>query len=339
MVGYEPGDDGTLQKGVAWPNPRFTDNGNGTVTDNLTGLIWLKQVNCFNTKSWIDALSAANTLASGSCGLTDNSNAGDWRVPNISELSSLISIASLNPALPNNPFTSRSSYYWSSSTFAEVTDNAWIVYLDMGYVDTVSKKSMVNLWPVRGGNTNVGTVKLPKTGQTVSHAAGDDSNLRKGAAWPFPRFTNNGNGTVTDNLTGLVWLKNASCLEETIPGKMMTKLGLMSWVDALAWTSALASGSCGLADGSRAGDWRVPNRNELLSLIDRSRANPALPAGHSFDNVQLDGYWSSSSLLPYDNNTTPVTAWYVYLGNGVVSVNDSIRDYTSYVWPVRDRSK
>ena len=37
----------TTKKGVAWPNPRFTDNGNGTVTDNLTGLIWLKNANCF----------------------------------------------------------------------------------------------------------------------------------------------------------------------------------------------------------------------------------------------------------------------------------------------------
>lgn len=45
---YAPGDDGALQKGVAWPNPRFTDNNNGTITDNLTGLIWLKNANCPN---------------------------------------------------------------------------------------------------------------------------------------------------------------------------------------------------------------------------------------------------------------------------------------------------
>ena len=44
------------QKGVAWPNPRFTDNGNGTVTDNLTGLIWLKNANCFGTKKLGDGL-------------------------------------------------------------------------------------------------------------------------------------------------------------------------------------------------------------------------------------------------------------------------------------------
>ena len=53
---YAAGDDGDLEKGVTWPSPRFTDNTNGTVTDNLTGLIWLKNANCFGEKSWSAAL-------------------------------------------------------------------------------------------------------------------------------------------------------------------------------------------------------------------------------------------------------------------------------------------
>ena len=43
------GSDGALQKGTAWPNPRFTGNGDGTVTDNLTGLTWLQNTNCTDT--------------------------------------------------------------------------------------------------------------------------------------------------------------------------------------------------------------------------------------------------------------------------------------------------
>jgi hypothetical protein len=74
---YGARDDGALQKGVAWPTPRLTDNGNGTVTDNLTGLIWMKNAIAFGIKTWADALTAANTLASGSGGLTDGSQAGD----------------------------------------------------------------------------------------------------------------------------------------------------------------------------------------------------------------------------------------------------------------------
>lgn len=48
ITGYAPvaGEDASINKGVDWPNPRFTDNRNGTITDNLTGLIWLQNANC-----------------------------------------------------------------------------------------------------------------------------------------------------------------------------------------------------------------------------------------------------------------------------------------------------
>jgi len=64
---YAAGDDGATQRGVAWPSPRFTDNlvngvSNGTVTDNLTGLVWLKDANCFGVQNWTSALSKANSL-------------------------------------------------------------------------------------------------------------------------------------------------------------------------------------------------------------------------------------------------------------------------------------
>jgi hypothetical protein len=70
------GEDGDLKKGVVWPKPRFKDNGNGTVTDKLTKLIWLKNANAFGLQTWEQALADANALASGSSGLTDRSKAG-----------------------------------------------------------------------------------------------------------------------------------------------------------------------------------------------------------------------------------------------------------------------
>src|SRR3990172_4596891 len=85
-MSYTMGDDGNLQEGVAWPSPRFHDNNNGTVTDNLTGLIWLKDANCFGAKIWAVALTIANGLPNGQCGLNDGSKAGDWRLPNRKEL-------------------------------------------------------------------------------------------------------------------------------------------------------------------------------------------------------------------------------------------------------------
>ncbi len=59
-------------------------------------------------------------------------------------------------------------------------------------------------------NTNLG---VPRTGQTISYAAGDDGDLQKEVAWPKPRFTDLGDGTVTDNLTGLIWTKNAQQIQ------------------------------------------------------------------------------------------------------------------------------
>ena len=128
---------------------------------------------------------------------------------------------------------------------------------------------------------------LAKTGQTVSIAAGDDGALQKGVAWPNPRFTDNANGTVTDNLTGLIWLKDANCLR-----------GIRGWFAALSDANNVANGVCGLSDGSRAGDWRLPNRNELTSLLDLNKRNPALPSGHPFTDFQAAKYWTSTANSP-----------------------------------------
>jgi len=158
---YAPGDDGDFQKGVAWPVPRFRDNGNGTVTDRLTGLIWLKNANCFGTMEWGDALSVCNDLADGQCGLTDGSEPGDWRLPNIKEFQSPIHFGYYYPALPNtegtgqwtegDPFTGvQSGFYWSSTTLAYYAGFAWSVGLAHFDVDFSNKSPSYFVWPVRG---------------------------------------------------------------------------------------------------------------------------------------------------------------------------------------------
>ena len=131
---------------------------------------------------------------------------------------------------------------------------------------------------------------VAKTGQTRDPTPGSDGALEKGVAWPNPRFTDNANGTVTDNLTGLIWLKNANCFR-------VTDGGLRSWQTAISLANNLASGACGLSDGSSPGDWRLPNRNELTSLLDLGQRDPALPRGHSFTNFQSARYWSSTEAI------------------------------------------
>ena len=73
---------------MPFPTPRFSDKGDGTVKDNLTNLIWLKNANCFGGQTWANALTAANNLhdtgtpsTMDDCGLSDGSLAGDWRSP------------------------------------------------------------------------------------------------------------------------------------------------------------------------------------------------------------------------------------------------------------------
>ena len=87
----------------------------------LTGLIWMKNANAFVVKkTWAEALSAAATVANGFGGLTDGSKAGDWRLPNLRELQSLLDYGRFHPALPaNSPFAEVQVYfYWSSTTYA-----------------------------------------------------------------------------------------------------------------------------------------------------------------------------------------------------------------------------
>jgi hypothetical protein len=158
--------------------------------------------------------------------------------------------------------------------------------------------------------------QLWKTGQTTSYATGDDGDLERGVAWPSPRFTDNGNGTVTDSLTGLIWLKDANCF------------GTKTWADALNDANTLNSGECGLSDGSVEGDWRLPNRKELHSLVDYSKFNPALPTGHPFSNVQANYYWSSTTDVYYTG-----FAWNVHMWDG--DVHYGYEDKSYYVWPVR----
>jgi uncharacterized protein DUF1566 len=146
------GQDGAFKKGAA-ATPRFTDNGNGTVKDNLTGLIWLKSSNCFGFQTWAQGLASANTLATGACGLTDGSAPGDWRMPNANEILTLTDFGQFNPSLPvGHPFTGVGAFqYWSSTTAT-----AWPRCYCMGFYASIlgecfKTDSSSYVWPVRGG--------------------------------------------------------------------------------------------------------------------------------------------------------------------------------------------
>jgi len=95
---------------------RFVDNGDGTFTDNMFGLIWLKDANCFGALPWEQARFAPLSLAPPACGLSDGSAAGEWYLPNMQHLGSLLDQDTDDGFVPDAPFVNKQlSLYWSAT--------------------------------------------------------------------------------------------------------------------------------------------------------------------------------------------------------------------------------
>lgn len=324
--------DGAIQAGAVWPVPRFTAGGN-TVTDELTGLVWAQNANLLGTDdadkdadgtagdglvTWQHALDYIATL-------NQNSYLGhaDWRLPNINELLSLRDMSRYPiPLQAGSQFSNvQGSVYWTSTSKTNTTYEVWVVNFLHGQPYYTSKEGAFYVWPVRGDSTSGDSaVSLPKTGQTTCYdtagadiacaGTGQDGELQKGVAWPAPRFINNGD-TVTDLLTGLEWTKDAN------------PKGYLLWQDASDYVKTLTTGG--------QNDWRLPNVNELCSLIDYSQYYPALPPGHPFENLTAGGsggnYIWTSTYRGYD----PALKWIVDLQRPYVTATQ----IHTLVWPVR----
>ncbi len=154
----------SVQQPIAssYSSVRYTDNGDGTVTDNRSGLIWLKNANCFGRQNWERAMQSAANLANGQCGLRDGSMRGMWRLPTIKEWKAMIDKKYRSPALSNaagtgqweegDAFSGVQTWnYWSSTTRANSTGIAWYVSLFYSYVYSAIKMATYDVWPVRGG--------------------------------------------------------------------------------------------------------------------------------------------------------------------------------------------
>jgi|GEM_PF-1062186 len=318
------GQDGDLKTGVAWANPRFSDNGDQTIADKLTGLIWSKDANpAAKTQTWQQGLDYVKTL--------NNQNYlghSDWRLPNRNELESLVNRGQSSPGpwLNSQEFINvKSSYYWSSSTSVNFTYSgyAWVVDMSNGSVDYNGKTNSYYVWPVRSGPS--GSL-LSKTGQTSCYkesgpvmacsGTGQDGELQTGMIWPTPRFTDSGDQTMTDNLTGLAWSKNAN-----------PAAGTKTWQGTLDYIKSLNS-----QNYQGHNDWRLPNINELKSLINQAQStHDTWINGQGFSSAQPAYYWSSSTAVSASSSSY---AWAVSMSSGRV-YNYSKTLSKNYVWPVR----
>lgn len=151
---------------------RYVDCGNGTVTDTVTGLIWLKQADCYGTLNWARANRTAARLRDGDCGLTDGSLRGDWRLPTHPEWYAMVARAvglacyTVGPTLTNDAGTACYGHgagasitgvardgYWSSTADEVSPNQAHFVNLDNGDTGSIAPKVITTgrIWPVRGG--------------------------------------------------------------------------------------------------------------------------------------------------------------------------------------------
>ena len=229
-------------------------------------------------------------------------------------------------------------------------------------------------------------VTLPETGQNDCYGynptgsiwapisctgTGEDGEKLAGAAWPSPRFVDNADGTITDTLVGpssgfnLQWMANANCLKtnypalDTFTGSMpdTTGDGGVNWDTALSFVNGINIGTYSTCQFGHT-DWRLPNRNEIASLINFDKYNLAVQYGNvklyldaqGFTNIRYDApqgwapYWSSTTRIGPSTGFTKTDAYLGDLGEGLIwwqgkntaaSVPLGSPTYWSAVLPVR----
>jgi hypothetical protein len=302
---YAAGDDGALQVGVAWPGTRFFLQEADTYIDTLTGLMWLADPDPYGAVPWATALSDGDSAS--------NDGYPNWRIPNRTELMSLIDYSQASPksALQslgfNKNFHTVQNEYWTSSSNSSPTNIKWFVNFAYGTVSNDLDSGTYHCWLVRT-TTSGRAIDLPRTGSTVSANALEDGASPSGSAWPSPRFVSRGDGTISDLLTGLRWQSAPSTTK-------------------YSWANALAIAASSTLGGSSA--WRLPNVNELNSIVNIGAADPAVWLNtQGFSNVQSGVYWTSTAYAPTFNSR-----WAIDLSAGYL--NGANKDTTNYIVLVR----
>lgn len=329
------GQDGAARAGEPWPEPRFVDNGDGTVTDNLTGLAWAQDAATPTHADCVGGeLSWPAALAYVTC-LNDSQYLGyaDWRLPNINELASLPSKDLVENVywLTSSGFTGVEGVDYLSSSFSMSVGTPVPAFaVNMGNGGMALRESG-KVWPVRRDPLPSATVPLPQTGQLMCvdpfegypiecFGSGQDGETQAGIFWPDPRFEIFADQTVTDNLTGLVWPSDAST---PVVGPCVG--GAMPWAAALDYVACLNSS---LYLGHN--DWRVPNVHELASLLSKQTpfGIPLWLGDNGILAVQPVPYWSATT----DANAV-FDAWHGDLALGLVATSAKTENF--HVLPVR----
>jgi len=244
------------------PAPAYTNNGNGTITDLNTGLMWVQPRGAKMT--WDAAVAGAATNLTG--------GHADWRMPTIKELYSLIKFTGVNgPGITSTagyvPFID-TNYFgfaygsgvgservidcqdWSATPYVSTTMNGDATIFGVNFADG-RIKGYPKYTPGSGGTT--GQVMFVRY-------------VRGNPAYGTNNFVDNADGTVTDLATALMWSQADSAVG-------------LSWSNALAWVQARNA-----ANFLGHSDWRLPNAKELESIVDYARS-PATTGSAAIDPI------------------------------------------------------
>jgi|WetSurMetagenome_2_1015567.scaffolds.fasta_scaffold00012_59 hypothetical protein len=283
----------------------YTINGDGTVTDKVTGLMWQRctmgqnndQYCTGNAKeyNWYQASGTYhkdfNPEGASACAELNSMNlAGynDWRLPakrellSIGDYSALVSY--LQPTINKKVFTeTRIGVYWTSSVRDAANNMRWGMDFSNGSLSS-SKED----------GDSEGYVRCVR----------GDSQVQS--------FKDNGDGTVTDKVTGLMWQKCSA--GQNNDSDCSGEAGELTWDDALKYCNALNL-------GGRTG-WRLPNIKELESITSVDRYSPAIDITYFPNTARYRSWWSSTSLTDSEDK-----AWYIPIASGSVSLKSSYKKW------------
>lgn len=288
--------------------PSYTDNGDGTITDNVTGLIWQQDPgDKLDWEAAVDGLDAFNEEALG--------GRSDWRIPTMKELYSLVDFSG--------------STRTSSDTSVPYIDTDYFVFLygdeagEPRFIDSQILTSTIYDSDTLGGNTTVfgynfadGRIKGYEITKDFYcyHVAGNTN-------YGQNLFQDNEDDTITDLATGLMWSKNDSGYYEA----GTESDGTLNWEEALLWVQEMND-----QEFLGYSDWRLPNVKELQSIVDYTKSpittnSPAIDdlfyatsIINCFDEDDYGYYWSGTTHDDTSASTTEYNAAsYVVFGNAM----------------------
>ncbi|MEM8535408.1 MAG: DUF1566 domain-containing protein [Chloroflexota bacterium] len=280
--------------------PAYQNNGDGTITDLNTGLMWIQDAG--EKTTYADAMAELETYTF--------AGYDDWRLPTIKELYSLALFSGVDASATNSsdvdglwPLIDDDYFvfvYGDKSGGNRVIDAQWLS--STIYNSTVNNDENCFF----GFNFSDGRIKCYGLGGNSPSGGYFAQYVRDGDTYGVNDFVDNGNGIVTDKATGLAWTQNDN-------GEGVV------WDDALNYCEALSLGDTD--------DWRLPNIKELHSIIDYDRSpdttgSAAIDPLFNLTSITNEGgesdygfYWSSTTLISYPDNVSAAT--YISFGRAL----------------------